>query len=373
MGAKKALVYIGGPKQLKDFIWYYLAYGQEYDWTMLCQPMFPEMKLKEICEKTGIFEDVIEVDSYWGKSYISLAIDSLKMIAYWVIGKNKLYAKKEVSKMVDIEKFDLVVVSTTRGVTPGLITCNSDKQKVEILEDGLGDFVDPNAKFHISHIFESSYLIAYMFAKMNYFNYEAKFPLPSTKNCYRYSEQPEKVGATLYKGVRKLNDLQLVDQKEYDSLVEKTFGTPKIIEEVDAVFFTTGLVSYTSEEGANKLNSRIVKYLQKELFGKKLAIKKHPRDTYDYDISGVEVILIDAMIPGEDLFRYITDQQVYFTHPSSIAYKLFERKRMCNIFHCEELKSDKVQRTKQFEYEIDFSKKVKDYGENRKYVNLIEL
>lgn len=373
MSSKKALVYIGGPKQLKDFIWYYLAYGKEYDWTMLCQPMFPEMKLKEICQKTEIFEDIIEIKSYWGKSYFSLAIDSLKMFAYWVVGKNKVYAKKEILKVVDIDKFDLVVVSTTRGVTPGLITCNSDSQRIEILEDGLGDFVDPEAKFHISHIFESSYLISYMFAKMNYFNYEAKFPLPSTKNCYRYSEQPEKVGAVMYKGVRKLNDMSLVEMSDYECLVEKTFGTPRVIEEVDAVFFTTGLVSYTSEEGANKLNSRIVKYLQNELNGKKLAIKKHPRDTYNYDIPGVETILIDAMIPGEDLFRYITNQKVYFTHPSSIAYQLFERKSICNIFHCEELKNDKVKRTKQFEYEIDFRKKINDYGENQKYVNLIEL
>lgn len=373
MKKKKAVVYVGGPKQLKDFIWYYLAYGKDYEWTMVCQPMFPEMKLKEKCEKTELFENVIEYNSYWGKSTFSLAIDSIKMTAYWLVGKNKQYAVKELSKIIDIKDYDLAVVSTTRGVTPGLIALNSDELTVEILEDGLGDFVDPDAKFELKHVFESSYVIAYIFAKMNYFNYQAKFPLKSTKNCYRYSEQPEKAGEKQYKGVRLMNDMSLVDSDEYKEIVDRTFGSAQIIEEVDAVFFTTGLISYTSEEGADLLNNRIVEYLKNDLQGKRLAIKKHPRDTFDYNIEGVETILIDAMIPGEGLTDYITTQKVYFTHPSSVAYRLFEKNMTCNLFHCAELKNFKVKRTKQFEYELDFTKKVDDYQENKKYINIIEL
>ena len=61
---KKALMYIGGYRQLKDFIWYYLYKGKTYNWDLVCQPMFDEMPLKEICERTEIFHNIYMPEPY---------------------------------------------------------------------------------------------------------------------------------------------------------------------------------------------------------------------------------------------------------------------------------------------------------------------
>lgn len=343
MERKKALAYLGGPRQLEDFIWYYLTKGKEYDWTLICQPMFPEMKLKDVCEASGIFEKVVQVDSYWAQSFGELAKVGLEMGWYWVTGRNRKYALKEVKKFIDISQYDLMCVSTSRGVTPGLMLLASEMECIDLLEDGLGDNTDENIKFQLSRLFESKYLIAYWFAKMGYFNVNGIFPLKSTKKCNRYSQHPELLSKNLYKTVMQLNDMSMVSESEYNELLDKTFGQNMDLKDIDAILFTTRVKDFAQED--EKYNNLVMQYLKDKGY-KRVVIKKHPRDLSEYKELGMEITEINAMIPAERLLSKITTQDVYFMFASSTMQSLQKEHENVKFFVFKDLLNSQFYRNR---------------------------
>ena len=331
---KKALAYLGGSRQLEDFIWYYLYKGKDYDWTLVCQPMFKKMKLSEVCEKAGIFKNIIQVDSYFAQSFSELVKIGIKMGIYWITGQNKKYAVKEINKITNLEQYDLLCVSTSRGVTPGLMILASDAECIDLMEDGLGDNTDANIKFDIKRIFESKYFIAYCFAKMGYFNINGIFPLKSTKKCNRYSENPESLSKNLYKNVFQLNDMTRIDKEEYKQIVDKAFGKIENLSDAEAIVFTTPLKDFTNDY--EKYNDIMMQYLR-DCGYKKIVMKKHPRDMSTYKNYGMKVIEVNPMIPGEKIVEIINDQKIFFMYTPTTMRSLQAVGKEANVFVFKEL------------------------------------
>lgn len=322
---KRGLVYIGGPKQLKDFIWYYLYKGKEYKWTLICQPMFPEMKLKEVCERTKIFDEIIQVKPYVTKTFFEKMFISVQMFFFWIIGKNKKYALKEINKITDLGGYDLVCSPTTRGVTPGLLVLASDNVTVDLLEDAIGECTDDNAKFEIKRLLEKDYFVAYSFAKMGYFNLHNYFPNRSTMKCNRYSEMPEKISGEHFKKIYRLNDMSMIDLDKYNEIIDRTFGTSACLDGVEAVLFTTPLGGFSPKY--QECNEQVIDFLFQKGY-KKIAIKKHPRDVKKYSAENLEVIEIDPMIPAENILDKIVNKSLYFMYPSAVLQNIKERENV---------------------------------------------
>lgn len=312
---KRALAYIGGPRQLQDFVWYYLAYGKEYKWDLVCQPLQKEMKLEDVCRNSGLFEKIYMPAPFLNRSKIRLVGVAFKMFCMWIFGKNKIYARHELLKDFDLSLYSHICLSTVRGVTCGMMALAADDgTTISLLEDGQGDNTNPKTRFELKRIKEDFYIPSYLLAKMGYCNPWGRFPLKSTKRCDRYSLNPDGLAKELYKSVNLLNDFSLIDVREYNSLLDKIFGNISGIDGAEAVLFTSNMRDFTGDAGT--CVKKVCEYLSVKGY-KKIIIKKHPRDLENYVIENVETINIDSIIPGEILAKEIKEQDLYFMYPST--------------------------------------------------------
>lgn len=312
---KSALMYIGGYRQLKDFIWYYLYKGKSYDWDLVCQPMFDEMPLREICERTGIFHNIYMPEPYITQQKARLLLLSIRMFFYWLVGKSKQFALGEVEKICDLNEYSLICLSTTRGVTPGLIACAAEGMELDLLEDGIGDNTDAGIWFELKGILDARYTASYLFAKMGYFNIDCIFPLESTKKFARYSNDPEKLSKCLYKSTHQMNDMSAIDIDEYKKIIEKTFEDIGDISDADAVLFSARLMDFNSKLYLD-CNMAVSQYLHEKKY-KKVIFKRHPRDytLYEFD-SSIAVDEVEPYIVAEDIISLADKQDLIFMYPS---------------------------------------------------------
>ena len=106
MEKKKGLALIYDPNNLHQFIWYYSAYGKEYEWTALCLPNgFKGEYMSEYCQKAGIFKKIIRDD----KEYMSMPIGQkfatfAQMLGYALIGKQNLFCRKLIEKYISYDE-----------------------------------------------------------------------------------------------------------------------------------------------------------------------------------------------------------------------------------------------------------------------------
>lgn len=318
---RKALMYIGGYRQLKDFIWYYLYKGKGYDWDLVCQPMFEEMPLREICERTEIFHHIYMPEPYITQSKIRLLQFAVRMVFSWFFGRSKQFAKKEIGRICDLDKYGLICISTTRGVTPGLIACCAEGMELDLLEDGIGDNTDAAIRFQWKRILDLRYVASCIFAKMGYFNIDCTFPLKSTKKFARYSNKPEELSQCLYKSIHQLNGMSDINTEEYTAIIDKTFEKIDNISDADAILFTVRLMDFHSKLYLN-CNKAVMDYLCRKGY-KKIIFKRHPRDYTQYEF-GHSIIMrkIEPYIPAEDIISLVNDQDLIFMYPSAAMLEL---------------------------------------------------
>lgn len=334
-------MYIGGYRQLKDFIWYYLYKGKNYDWDLICQPMFEEMPLREICERTGIFHNIYMPKPYITQPKTRLALFSIKMIFNWLVGKSKKFAKEEATQICDLNEYSLICLSTTRGVTPGLIACAAEGMELDLLEDGIGDNTDAGIQFKLKRILDFRYAASYLFAKMGYFNIDCIFPLESTKKFARYSNRPEELSQCLYKSVHQMNDMSAIDTDEYKMIIEKTFEDIGDISDADAVLFSARLKDFNPKLYLD-CNRAVTKYLHKKKY-KKVIFKRHPRDytTYKFD-SSITVDEVEPYIVAEDIISLADKQDLIFMYPSAAMLEMNAASNRSYILKFNELSNTRL-------------------------------
>lgn len=335
---KKALAYIGGPRQLQDFLWYYLAYGKEYTWDLVCQPMNEQMHLDEICTRTGLFENIFLPEPFLTRSKMEMIKVGLTMSIHWLFGGNKRYATKEINKFVDLNKYTHICLSTTRGVTCGMMAlAANDSMTIDLMEDGQGDNTDAKAKLEWNRIREPYYIVSYAFAKMGYCNPSGMFPLKSTKRCRRFSAKPELLSKELYKEVLPLYDMALINEGEYQDLISKTFGQIPDFSDANAILFTTNIGDFTTD--TKGYVNAVCEYINAQKYGK-IAVKKHPRDLGEYEKITCPVVPLDKRIPGEKIAELIVTQKIYFMYPSTTCEAFANKEQELIIFKFKELSND---------------------------------
>ncbi len=362
---KRAIAYIGGPRQLQDFIWYYLANGKDYVWDLVCQPMYKEMGLETVCRQSGLFEEIYMPDSFLSRSKKELVKIGATMGLYWLFGKSKQYAKKEIAKFMDMNRYEHMCLSTVRGVTCGMMALAADDSiSIDLMEDGYGDNTDAHAKLELYRLKEPFYLVAYFFAKMGYCNPNGLFPLKSTKKCCRYSAKPETLSKELYKEVRLLGDMSCVNAGEYDDLMRKTFGELEDYSNAQAILYTTAMKDF-SEDYLYYIDLAC-KYLADKEYTE-VAVKRHPRDQEDYVIQGCDVISLNPQIPGEIIAKNLCNQEIYLMFPSSTLDAFEDSEKSVNIFEFTGL-ADQAYYTSSFSNAIQTVRKIRGLS-----VNIIKL
>ena len=318
MSKKKGLAVIYGSHNLYQFIWYYSTYGRNIEWYALCLPEREMVSLKELCEKSGIFKEIIYKQEYFG--FLPMGkkiIIFLKMFFSFFVGKKNRYCKKFISQYITDLDFDIAVVLSDYGLISGMLISLGKEKDIVILEDGIGDYLVRK----YSNIFKFSFNLwdfqGFILSLLGYSNTGCHFPLRTTKDCVKFCSHPEKLSYKKYKKIKPLLFFDDANKKIFSNILSKIY--PKLdnffITDATTILMTVPLTDYS--DTPEDYYKRAENFFN-NIDCKSLIIKKHPRDMHKYCFSNkIKIIEIDQTIPAEVLLHHFINKKVYFMYFSS--------------------------------------------------------
>ena len=339
---KQALAILNSPKALCDFFWFYLEYGQNYEWDVLVRRCC--ILSEGWLEKTEIFKtiyvDEVDLDK---KNVVYLLFLFSKMFIYMLLNRRVEFAKKTIKSKTQGKEYDLYVVHPYgNSVFPGLVYLQGKEKEVVILEDGSGDYNERRNKWEKTNPHNMIYFASYILAKMGYSDFTYQYVIKSMSDCIKCATFPEKLKYTAYKEIRKIGVFSGDNKNSYDELIEKTFPF-EAIEGADAVLYTAPFTDFTEDENLlSNIVGKTEEYINEHYAGRKIILKRHPRDKQQYEFnSNVEVVEVDPVVPGE-LIEYQMDKKgqhdVLLMFPSTILQSISKDGNI-SIFYYERLDS----------------------------------
>ena len=331
MKRKKGIVVVFNPQSLYRFIWYYCAYGKNYDWTAICLPNdYKGEYIGEYCEKSGIFSNIIRTSIRFSKLSILRKIQlSVEMFLHAITGQQLKFCKKFINYFIPYDEYDIAVVSTEEEVIPGMFIGVSSEKKTVILEDGTLDYTEKKSRLQICDVANLWNLLGYLLSKMGYAStVQSRYAFNKTKFCEKYASKPELMKYRNYKSLNKLGDMDVCDKGLYKEILKRIYPLPKDINTIDVVLCTFPYTDFVTDDSF--VTSKIETYVNENYRDSIILLKKHPRDKADYHFdSSIKVIEIEQTVPAEIFFSYFKVKSAVFTWPSSILFSVDEKQ--CNI------------------------------------------
>lgn len=331
---KKALAVLYSPKTLIDFTWYYYAHGKEYDWDVLIIPCDNEIKIKDECQKSGLFSNIYcEFTNYDKISRFRQCGMFCLMVLYFLIGKKKNFVKRHFKKKgILLQYSQHLIYSDYCSLDAGLLECLADEIPTSILEDGVDDYLNRTCKFDKKAPKNLNTIIAYIMCKMNYASlnqgdYGTSYITKNARWCDKYTTHPDRMKYTNYKSINILGEKKVFDEDEYIECLQKMYNCDFKRKKVDVVLYTTPLNAFDSDF-TGKYAKEVVSYIMEHYSPKSVLIKKHPRDNEMYAFpEGVEVELIEQHIPAELIIDMVDAcRQVFmFTTMTIMSYKTYDK------------------------------------------------
>lgn len=325
---KKALAVLWSPKSLLDFLWYYEAYGKkkyQYDVLVLTAGADADGKwktrIRDYVENAGIFGEISTYQgAYINQGFIKKLITILKMGWYALKKKQKEYCVKEMKKWLDVRQYEQIVTVFLPTVFSGELLVLSEDIEVVLLEDGQKDYVSHRKWPTWATIKQQGIqfeLAGCILSKMGYADPTTSYKFEPTKRCIKFSTAPDKLQYRDYKSIHKLNDMSLVDEAQYQSLVEKTFQISLEECKADIILFTTPLYDF-EKEMEEELVKKTVDFIEERYHPNSVIIKKHPRDYCEYLFPNeTKTVVIDANIPAELLIDLVDVKTSIFMYPTA--------------------------------------------------------
>lgn len=331
---KQAVAVICGSANLYDFLWYYATYGKEYTWTAVAEYYATsDAELSKECERIGIFERVIFYDvNTKHMSDVRKIVEVAKAAAYYAVGKRDRYCQKLIAGCVD--DYDLAVVPNSQDLLHGAFISQSSKKEIVILEDGGCTRTRTYHKWQpgngeISFMYN---LGGYLLSKMGYCDVVNRYELDTCRNCTKYAFAPEQIGHRTYKRVFQIHDNTYTDTELLDCLIKKWCGDflPQGLC-AEAVLYTMPMCA--TFENHEELKHRVEQYINENYTGKRVLLKKHLRDTYEYVFDdAVDVTEIPASIPAELMIDRINAGVYLFEFTSSVLNSYTDKKDLTKVF-----------------------------------------
>lgn len=318
---RKAIAVLYAPKDLRNLFGYYSAEGKEYVWTaILGTYTVSGAVIREECEKAGIFEKII-VDNvrYDTQNNMQKIKMFFKMSAWWMVGKQKELCDKQISRLIDISDYELIVIGSGEGgVLNGAFMRQASEKRVILLEDGLADYDSSASGIRISQMIRNiNLLVSLLLAKMNYVDITGQTHLKSARQCEKYVCRPEDLNYTNYKSIHRLFDSEKTDHNLYSQLTKKTFDID--IRDLSGDVLLLTMPIYELGSSKEKYKAKVEQYINKIYAGATLIIKKHPRDDAEYCFEKcADVKTIPANIPGEIILGDIQCKEILIMRPGNL-------------------------------------------------------
>lgn len=317
---KKGLFVCYDPHALMQFLQFYCMNDFPAEWDVLCLPVENgEEYMHSYCEKTGLFKNIF----VGNVEYIKLpVIKKLGLFFYMfffaIIGLRKKCCKNILNKYVsDIDQYEILCSNIDTGFISGMLATFGKEKDVIYFEDGVGDYTIKRFRWKnaVFPFFSFVNFQCVLMARLGYFAKGSVYFSP-TKNCYKYVTNK---GALEYRNFMQINEF-LLDEKSlqvYQSFLKKIYPELNniIIPKDSIIFFTTPLFDFLDDY--KKYSTKLINIISENF--KTVFIKKHPRDTIDYNFpADVDVNYLNSHIPAEVFFPFMKDTVCCFDEISSV-------------------------------------------------------
>lgn len=328
---EKVLAVVAGPYRFYQVLWLYTQYP-EYEWSILLLPYGQGKeyinKLHDICDKLGIFQHIYHSEMTGENSFLLEQLHLfIKMAFFYFTGRKKKLMKEILMKQTGGNDFDVAFVGCEYSIIEGAIIGLADEKKVYIFEEGLGDYC-PRKKFPS---LKWSEIISYVVSRMGFFNPYGYFRLKNTALCIKYTSLPDLLKYKNYKEIRTIFDIKETKQ-EFEQLINRAYPIGEIsLDNYDVILFTTPMNGYVKND--DEYIESLHRLMSKRYSGKKILIKKHPRDKGNYEWNDLEYDFLDAEVPAELYGKFIGNQEIILMSASTSLISLIQKEKNIFIVH----------------------------------------
>lgn len=324
---KKTLVVISNQNMLSQFEWYHSMHQSDkcdaiivnYDSNQLLEIM------KKRCQDSKQFKNIYVYDNLLSdKGVIAKVLLLLKYIMLNLFGKKQRYDLKLIENVTGETDYQKVIVPCNY-ITFCVAAINAF-QEAEIIcfEDGFSDYTEFVDKFRFISF---EFTLKWLLAKLDVLNYNCETYRFAMKNDYRmvkYCSLPERMKYRGYKEIRELFKNREIANRE-KTFIEK-------YAHYDLVIFTT-IFPWLNEQNAMYCYESFHGWLCQNYQYKSILIKKHPKDTYKYEWSDLEIDICDETISGEELIQILPECEIILCFSSALLFELQRNNKNYHILY----------------------------------------
>lgn len=309
---KRAVALITGGYQLLQVIWYSVKHP-EYEYIALIKDANlseeSRIRLRQYCENAGIFTKILQYNAVTVDSdRRSMCVEGLKMLGFYLLGQRRTYTEKLIREQLAGNAYDMLIADSDQSILGGAFIDQADRVPVVILEEGLYDLRQRSAFPSL----KLSEIIGFVIAKMGYCNITLNYKLKKTGLCEKVMSCPEKATCRNFASITKLFEYVNDEKERFDEIVCRAFPgvEEQHMERADVVLFTNTFErAYPDEFAGVDYYERTHAWLKENKAGKKIYIKRHPRDIKPYDWKDLDITLVDATLPSEVLNSQLNASQ----------------------------------------------------------------
>lgn len=312
---KRGLVIISGPQDLLQALWFCALHPEiRYDALISLADVSMETKkgIEAQCWKSGCFEHVLSFEGYKSRRVGEKAALFIQMMWHYCIGRRSRMTSLIINREVDRKKYQTVLVDGEISVLGGAFIDHSDRDyDVYIMQDGVGDTMTRESlpRFGVR---EFAY---WLVAVMGYCNPAYYYKLKKVKYCTKITTLEPLMK---YKPFKKILRMNIGSTNPlYRQYLSRVYDLDKLAqdEETDLLLLTT---NFEKESIFPIYHKALRTWLRREYEGKKIALKRHPRDNCQYEWEEFEFRRIDPSIPAELLLPLFKGKMVILSDASTV-------------------------------------------------------
>ena len=331
--SRKALAVVAGPYRFYQVLWLYTQFP-DLEWSILLLPYGKgdeiRKDLREKCEKLKIFANIydshmIGQDSGTYRQMMML----MKMFWFYLIGKKKTFMKRIIRSQTSGQEFDVFFVGCEYSIIEGAIIGLADEKEVYIFEEGLSDYV--RRKKYPS--FNMKEIMSFIVTRMGYFSPYQCFEMENEKYCIKYASLPRLLQQRSYKDIRFLFRER---NSKFNELIKRLYNFDiDMLRGCDVILFTVALEDELKKKNKNYVDM-VHQWIVNRYYGKKIFIKKHPRDDEEYSWTDVDCVICEKNIPAEVVIGFMENQDVLMMEISTSIINILNKKNITTIFRLKE-------------------------------------
>lgn len=335
----KVLAIITNQYMFEQLVWYHSQYPEGI-WEAIVIRFGKNADLMKImykkCVECGIFSKIVCYDCWLPECSLQKKFFVMcQYICQYVTGRREKGDKKLIEKILGEKcQYEKVIVQSMNSIiATAALNAMSDKVLV-CLEDGLGDYLP------VKGIRNYKETLDFLLAKMNVMNKvnaEHQFRLKNDCKLIKYCSLPLKMQYTGYRIIKPLFERREENKFSYASR-DFLMGS----KEYDMVIFSTAFLDFDkSEEVYDVLHT----WLSVNYGSKKIFIKPHPREVYNFDWEDLDICVGGDELSGEAVVDLIPNAEILFLFTSTILLKVCREKKDFKIVRFKNIASKEYELT----------------------------